>query len=102
MSESSTEALRWLWDNDPERGALKGTRHGAALLIVETAAPMRWGGRLRQDDLERAARCVEADPDYLAQLWNDAHNRIDAERGSYALLGERLMEAKRLLREATP
>ena len=97
MSESSTEALRWLWDNDPERGALKGTRYGAALLIVETAAAMRWGGRIRQNDLERAARSVEADPGYLDQLWNDARNRIDAERGSYAILGERLMEAKRLL-----
>ena len=102
MSDTSTEALRWLWDNDPERGALKGTRYGAALLIVEVAAPMRWGGVIRQDNLERAARSIEADPGYLDQLWNDARNRIDAERGSYAILGERLMEAKRLLSEATP
>lgn len=97
MSDSTTVALRWLWDNDPERGALRGTRYGAALLITEVAAPMRWGGVIRQDDLERAARAVEADPGYLAQLWIDARNRIDAERGSYAILGERLMDAKRLL-----
>lgn len=100
MSESSTEALRWLWDNDPERGALKGTRYGAALLITEAAAPVRWGGRHGdQLDLERAARAVECDPSYLAQVWDDARRRINAERGSYAILGERLMEAKRLLND---
>ena len=98
MSDSTTEALRWLWDNDPERGALKGTRYGAALLITEAAAPVRWGGRHGdQRDLERAARAVEADPGYFDQVWGDARKRIDGERGSYALLGERLMEAKRIL-----
>ena len=96
MSDTSTEALRWLWDNDPERGALKGTRYGAALLIVEVAAPMRWGGVIRQDNLERAARSIEADPGYLDQLWNDARNRIDAERGSYAILGERAGLSRRI------
>jgi len=100
VSDSSTQALRWLWDNDPERGALKGTRYGAALLITEAAAPVRWGGRHGdQADLERAARCVEADPYYFGQVWSDARARIDSERGSYALLGERLMEAKRLIED---
>lgn len=95
--ESSTMALRWLWDNDPERGALKGSRYGAALLIAEVAAPVRWGGAPRQNDLERAACAIEADPYYFNQVWPDARLRIDSERGSYAIFGELLMEAKRTL-----
>lgn len=97
MSESSTVALAWLWDNDPDLTAIDGTEEGAALLIAHVAAPVRWGAAGKWNDLERAARCIALDPYYLDQVWPDARRRIDGERGSYALLGERLMDAKRRL-----
>lgn len=98
MSETSTAALSWLWNNDPDLTTIDGTPEGAALLIATTAAPVRWGpAGDKWNDLIRAARAIEVDPYYLDQVWPDARSRIDSERGSYALLGERLTAARKIV-----
>lgn len=96
MAESSTIALAWLWGNDPDLATIDDTPEGAALLIATVAAPVRWGpAGDRWNDLARAARSIQADPYYLDQVWPDAQRRIDSERGSYALLGQKLRAAHR-------
>ena len=93
MGESSTQALAWRWDNDPELAAMEATPLGAARLIVETAVPVRWG-KADQAGIERASAAIVADPHYRSDVWRDARYRVDAERGSYALMGDRLVAAK--------
>lgn len=98
MSDQTTLALVWKWDNDPDLLALRGTRLGAARLIVEVAAPMRWGHLfLAEADVLRAARAVESDPYYREGVFTDARSRIDHETGSYALIGERVRDAMTML-----
>ena len=99
MSESSTVALVWLYDNDPDLLELHPVDR-AARLIVETAIPMRWG-TADVRGIERAATAITRDPGYRRDVFADAQARIDHERGSYALLGERLMAARRLLNKDT-
>ena len=99
MAESSTVALVWLYDNDPDLLELHPVDR-AARLIVETAIPMRWG-TADVRGIERAATAITRDPGYLNEVFADARYRIDHERGSYALLGKRLMDARRLLDKDT-
>lgn len=98
MSESSTEALAWLWDNDPDLLAIAGTPIGDATLIVQAAAPARWGKHLLGgSDMDRAAVAVSRDPHYRDQVFTDARYRVDHAPGAYGLLGKQLMAARERL-----
>lgn len=96
MTAPETTALVWSWDNDPELAALDGTVPGSARLIVEVAVPVRWG-TADPAGIHRAAVAIIRDPGYREAVWRDAQARVNGERGSYRLLGHRLMRARSIL-----